>query len=128
MFGLTVLVATATLVLVLGQGEGESRDSMGERPCTFSQDCKVYLWPADSGYRCNHGQCVSAGGHPSGWVDATIPKDCDKGGYMDCDCKYVLYNIFSTAYNFSVSQSVFTITLKAPTKAFSWLKAHLRHY
>ena len=70
-----------------------STSNMGERPCTFSQDCKVYLWPADSGYRCNHGQCVSAGGHPSGWVDATIPKDCDKGGYMDCDCKYVLYRV-----------------------------------
>ena len=120
MFGLTVLVATATLVL--GQMEGGSVD-FGDRPCTFSPDCEVYLWPADSGFACNHGQCVSAGGHPSGWVDATIPKDCDKGGYMDCDCKYVLYNIFSTAYNFSVSQSVITLMLNAPTKAFSRMKA-----
>ena len=98
MFGLTVLVATATLAL--GQGEGESRDWKKEdRPCTFSPDCKVYLWPADSGYACNYGQCVSAGGHPSGWVDATIPKDCDKGGYMDCDCKYVLLHTIFRFHN-----------------------------
>ena len=41
----------------------------------------------------------------------------------------------SAAENPSVSQSVFTITKKDPTRAFSWLKAptsiglsHLRHY
>ena len=96
MFGLTVLVATATLVL--GQMEGGSVD-FGDRPCTFSQDCEVYEWPADSGYGCNYGQCVSAGGHPSGWVDATIPKDCDKGGYMDCDCKYVLLHTIFRFHN-----------------------------
>ena len=29
----------------------------------------------------------------------------------------------------SISQSVFTVTEKAPTRAFSWLKdTHLRHY
>ena len=80
MFGLTVLVAAATLVL--GQKKGD-------RPCNFSQDCKVYECMADAHCVCNHGDCVTVGHHPSLWINRKIPKDCNEGGYMDCDCKYV---------------------------------------
>ena len=163
-----LLVATVTQVLV--QTTLSYRDM--DRPCTFSPDCVPC--PADVYCKCNHGRCVSLGPHPNddpnnGLNNPKIPKECDEGGYKDCDCKYVSYikrsfskhalNLInstqrqpsslllywawmqgedpwechtsadcariSAADDPSVSQSVFTITEKAPTRAFSWLKALL---
>ena len=57
--------------------------------CTFTPDCKESLRCqniADAYCVCNHGLCVIVGIHWADWV-----KDCDEGGYKDCDCKYASY-------------------------------------
>ena len=76
----------ATVVQVLAQGEGES--------CTFTPDCQETQscrMIADAYCKCNHGQCVTVSLHASHWIDPNITRDCDEGGYKDCDCKYALY-------------------------------------
>ena len=76
----------ATVAQVLAQGEGES--------CTFTPDCQETQscqMIADAYCKCNHGLCVIVGLHPADWGNQNITKDCDEGGYKDCDCKYALY-------------------------------------
>ena len=90
MFEWPLLVATVTQVLV--QTTIGYRDM--DQPCTFSQDCVPCA--ADVYCKCNHGRCVSLGPHPNddpnlGLDYPKIPKECDEGGYKDCDCKYVSY-------------------------------------
>ena len=61
---------------------------LGNGTCTFTPDCKKALKCqniADAYCVCNHGLCVIVGIHWADWI-----KDCDEGGYKDCDCKYGL--------------------------------------
>ena len=62
--------------------------------CTFTTDCKEAMRCrniADAYCKCNHGLCSIVGLHPADWGNQNITKDCDEGGYKDCDCKYALY-------------------------------------
>ena len=81
-----LLAAITLLAPSPALGKGQNKGS-----CTFSPDCAACQeMIADATCVCNRGKCEVVGLHPSDWADPDAKKECDKGGYKDCACKYTL--------------------------------------